>query len=260
MKHGYIYIITHIPSGRYYIGQHKSICPTNDNYLGSGAAWKKILAAHPKEEFSKQILAYSDDPEELDKLEAAYVGDLYNSDKLCKNLMTGGNTHKWSDESRKKLSASKTGVPVNLSDKARRIKSEMMSGKNNPMFGIHMTGKENPFYGKKHTEATKEKLRKINTGKKISKESREKMSLSHTGHKFSKEHNERISKARKGKCWISEDGKKRIGIASRNRICSDTTKKLLSSQRKGRHWYNNGAIETFTYSCPDGFSCGRLKR
>lgn len=260
MKYGYIYRITHIPTGRYYIGQHKSICPTNDDYLGSGIAWKKIVAAHPKEEFSKQILAYSDDPEELDRLETAYIGDLYNSDKLCKNLMSGGRTHKWSDESRKRLSAARTGVPAKLSDEARRRKSEMMSGKNNPMYGVHLTGKKNPFYGKKHTEATKEKLRRINTGKKLSKEAREKISLALTGHKFSKEHNEKISKARKGKCWISPEGRKRIGEANHNRVIKEQTRKKWTEQRRGRKWFNNGERECFRLTCPVGFSSGRLKR
>ena len=31
-----------------------------------------------------------------------------------------------------------------------------------------------------------------------------------------------------------------------------------SSTNKGRHWYNNGKINRFTYTCPDGFVGGKV--
>lgn len=42
-------------------------------------------------------------------------------------------------------------------------------------------GEDNPFYGKKHSEKTKEHLRRLNLGKKMSEESKRKMSLSKRG-------------------------------------------------------------------------------
>ena len=50
-------------------------------------------------------------------------------------------------------------------------------------------------------------------------------------------------------------------------ILSEETKKKISAAHKGRktkgstgmHWYNNGVINKYEYSCPDGFVKGRLK-
>ncbi len=260
MTYGYIYIVTHLPTGRYYIGQRKHTDPANDKYMGSGTAWKKILAAHPAEEFDKEILALANDQKELNKLEEKFVGSLYNTDKKCKNLMSGGRVHSWSDESRKRLSKSMLGRPSRLSAEERALRSKNMSGPRNYFFGKHMTGKDNPFYGHKHTDSTKQKLREKNLGKVMSAESRKKMSLSGKGRVFTPEHRKRISEARTGKHFLTEDGKRRIGNASRNRVASQELRTLWSKQRKGRHWYNNGSKEIFTYSCPDGFSSGRLQR
>jgi len=50
-----------------------------------------------------------------------------------------------------------------------------LTGKNNPMYGVHRYGKDNPFYGKHHTEETKEKLR----GRSISARTRKLISENH---------------------------------------------------------------------------------
>lgn len=260
MKHGYIYVVTHIPTGRYYIGQRRSIDPDNDKYMGSGKAWKQILAAHPAEEFSKKILARSDDQEELNKLEEKFVGDLYDTDDKCKNLMSGGRVHIWSRESREKMSKLKLGKPSRLSAEARALRSKRMSGERNYFYGKRMTGKDNPFYRHKHTEETKQKIREKNLGRIIPEETRGKMSDSRKGMVLTLEHRKHISEARKGKHFLTEDGKRRIGEANKNRPITQELRALWSEQRKGRHWYNNGTSEVFTYSCPDDFSVGRLRK
>lgn len=260
MKHGYIYLITHIPTGRYYIGQRRSEDPDNDKYMGSGTEWKRILAAHPAEEFSKKILARTDDQEELNKLEEKFVGDLYNTDNKCKNLMSGGRIHTWSDESRKKLSKSLLGRPSHLSAEERVLRSKRMSGAGNYFYGKHTVGKDNPFYGHRHTDETKQKIREKNLGRTLSEETRRRMSESRKGRVFTQEHKRRISEARKGRHFLTEDGKRRIGEANRGLTRTKELRALWSEQRKGRHWYNDGTSELFTYSCPDGFSVGRLKR
>ena len=260
MKHGYIYIITHLPTGRYYIGQRRSADPDNDKYMGSGVAWKQILAAHPAEEFSKKILARTDDQEELNKLEEEFVGDLYSTDNKCQNLMSGGRVHTWSDESRKKLSKSLLGKPSHMSAETRALRSKKMSGSGNYFYGKHMFGKDNSFYGHKHSDETKQKIREKNLGRTPSDETRRKMSAAGKGRIFTPEHRKRISEARKGKHFLTEDGKRRIGEANKVRPITKELRALWSEQRKGRHWYNDGTSEVFTYSCPDGFSVGRLKR
>ena len=46
---------------------------------------------------------------------------------------------------------------------------------------------------------------------------------------------------------------------SRNKLISDS-KKGKPGNALGKHWYNNGIVETYAAKCLDGFSKGRLKK
>jgi len=260
MIYGYIYVITHIPSGRYYIGQRKNSNPEKDDYWGSGVAWKQIFNKHPKKEFEKQIIALAYSKKELDALEKEAIGELYQSDPLCKNLMAGGNTHMWSEESRRKLSKFRLSHPRQMSEEQRKRLSEANSGENNYFFGKHFTGKNNPFYGKHHSVKTRAILSKKNKGRKLSEETKRKMSLVGRGKPKSETMKKHLSEARKGRCWISEEGRRRIGEANRNRVIKEQTREKWTKQRTGRKWFNDGKRECFVFTCPDGFVSGRLKR
>lgn len=53
--------------------------------------------------------------------------------------------------------------------------------------------------------------------------------------------------------------------AAKNRkpISEETKKKLSESNKgknKGKHWFNNGIIETYAFECPEGFIPGMLRR
>jgi len=79
-----------------------------------------------------------------------------------------------------------TGILLNKSDggegrsgyipteELKRNQSEKMKGENNPLYGKR--GKDSPRYGKKHTQETKDKIRKSLQGNVISKETRIKIS------------------------------------------------------------------------------------
>ena len=60
------------------------------------------------------------------------------------------------------------------SEETRRKKSAKMKGENNPLYGKR--GKDSPHYGKKHTQETKDKIRKSLQGNVISEETRIKIS------------------------------------------------------------------------------------
>ena len=85
----------------------------------------------------------------------------------------------------------------------------------------------------KHSEETKLKISKSSIGKKMpyrTEEYRKKMSLAKKGHLVSEETRRKISEGHKGK----------------------------PSCAKGKHWYNNGKEQAFTFECPEGFVKGRL--
>lgn len=60
------------------------------------------------------------------------------------------------------------------SEETRRKRSAKMKGENNPLYGKR--GKNSPRYGKKHTQETKDKIRKSLQGNVISEETRIKIS------------------------------------------------------------------------------------
>jgi len=61
----YVYITTNVVNGRQYIGDHSSN-NLNDNYLGSGVAFRKAIKKYGKENFTKQILELFNTKEEAE--------------------------------------------------------------------------------------------------------------------------------------------------------------------------------------------------
>lgn len=71
---------------------------------------------------------------------------------------------KASEESKKKMSLSQIEFRKNLT-LAERKEFFGLPGNKNGMYGKHRFGKENPFYGKKHSQQTKNKISKANSGR-----------------------------------------------------------------------------------------------
>lgn len=108
-------------------------------------------------------------------------------------------------------------------------------GEQNGMYGTHRTGDANPFYGKKHTEETKARLRKANTGKKQSKASIEKMRAKLVGRKPTW----LIGKS------LAEEHKKKISLSFKDRNKSIEHRKKISEAHKklvkeGKHHLGDG--------------------
>jgi hypothetical protein len=91
MQH-YVYKITEISTGRFYIGKHTTsslIAPLNDGYMGSGKKITMLLKKHGKKAFNKEILFLYDS--EAEALQKEY--DLIDENKLnplCLNMAQGG--------------------------------------------------------------------------------------------------------------------------------------------------------------------------
>jgi group I intron endonuclease len=173
-----IYKITS-PSGKIYIGQsvdcekrfsqYKKLHSTNQTFLYNS------LKKHGSENHNFEIIHLCL-KEELNQLECHYISffDTFNTLHGL-NLTSGGDAPEMvSDETRKKISES-------------------------------IKGEKNGFYGKKHTEETKEKIRKIHIGNKYalgvvrSEEYKLKSSLSRIGKKSSEETKKKISMSNTGK-------------------------------------------------------------
>lgn len=88
-KYHYIYKITRIKDGRYYIGMH-STDNEEDGYFGSGKLITRSIRKHGKEAHIKEILEFLDNRELLKKREAELVNEECLNDPLCMNLVLGG--------------------------------------------------------------------------------------------------------------------------------------------------------------------------
>ena len=117
--------------------------------------------------------------------------------------------------------------------------------------------------GYKHTEEAKQKLSKMRLGE----------SNPMYGKPAPNRGQKRpgVGGRKKGTGWSDEERKKQELIRAtpgyydfvknpeRNKKISDA-KKVSQGSALGKNWYNNGSKETYSFTCPDGFTKGRLSR
>ena len=89
LKYHYLYKITNIITGEYYIGIH-STNDLDDGYFGSGRLLKNLIREFGKDQFKKEILKFCKDRLELLDCEEQYVNENTLNDKKCLNLICGG--------------------------------------------------------------------------------------------------------------------------------------------------------------------------
>jgi len=99
-KYYLIYKITNHINGKFYIGKRVTTDP-NDYYLGSGKLIRRAVKKYGKESFSKEILFYLNDREEMAKKEADIVTEDVVNNPLCYNLRLGGKGGFTLEEARK---------------------------------------------------------------------------------------------------------------------------------------------------------------
>lgn len=167
----FIYQTTNLINNKKYIGQHQTE-NIDDGYLGSGVLLQKAIKKYGKENFSRQILCFANNKDELDSLEIAYIAaaQARESDQYY-NLNDGGLGQRgfvMPEEQKKAISESekeayRSGrrkyVQRVITDEERKQKSETAKrlyaeGKIiPPMKGKF--GRDNPAYGRKMTDEQK---------------------------------------------------------------------------------------------------------
>jgi len=195
----YIYKVTCIINGHFYVGKSKFKPEENPEYFGSGNRhYKNALKKYGKHNFKKEILEICSSIEELNTKEKYWIAEYR---KTCMHLMyniaeggDGGDTL--------------TNHP-DLENIKKKIKKNI-AGK--------VSGHNNGFFGKHHSDETKEKIsqkikgkpshRKGKTGI-FSEETRKKFSMIHIGFKHSEESKKKISESRMG-FKHSEESKKKM--------------------------------------------------
>lgn len=113
-----------------------------------------------------------------------------------------------------------------------------------------LKGRISGMKGKKHSDETRRKMSEVAKGRKHSEESKHKMSEAKK--KQSDETRRKISEALSGRKHSTETRRKQSEIRRRLGIKPPSP--------KGKHWFNNRKVETYAFTCPEGFVKGRLKR
>ena len=96
MIYYYTYKITLLKGSlkdHYYLGQHQTR-KLDDKYAGSGRLLVDYFKKYGKiegETYVKEIIAFYNDKNELNKAEYELIGDKYKTDTMCLNLKSGGN-------------------------------------------------------------------------------------------------------------------------------------------------------------------------
>ena len=111
---------------------------------------------------------------------------------------------------------------------------------NNPEYGYNVSNGGN-CYGT-HSEETKRKIAKANTGRVCSDETREKIRKANKGKKISKEQRKKISQTLKGRVFTQEHRDK-IGASHKGRTLSEEARKKLSAAKMGHKFYCNNPEE-----------------
>jgi len=167
-KYHYIYKITNLINGKYYIGMH-STDNLEDGYMGSGKRLKRSLNKYGKENFKFEILEFLPNRVELKEREKEIVDLNEIFKKECLNLTVGGTGGFISVEGVKK--GGKVGLTRKLKEE-KVLKTEWYQDYvKKHSYGIkksYLNGnreKRQPlnWEGKKHKEESKKKIGEKNS-------------------------------------------------------------------------------------------------
>jgi hypothetical protein len=207
-KFHYIYKITRIDTGRFYIGMH-STDDLEDGYFGSGKIITASIKKHGKEKHVKQILEFLPSREALKLREKELVNEELLGDKLCMNLKLGGEGGGgFTKEAQQKGSAA-----GNLAFLKKLAEDDSLRN------ACVERGKLNK--GRKHTITARENMAKARAiskswvGRKHSQDTKQKMSLAHSG-----KHNG-PKNSQYGTCWVIKDQPMKIRVDELDKYLSE---------------------------------------
>lgn len=154
----FIYKTTNLVNEKYYIGMH-STDNLEDGYMGSGTRLCRSINKHGKDNHQVEILEFLPDRESLKKRELELVNEEKLTDKMCMNLIIGGegswfyvNTLITKEQRIHNAFLGNNSIRRDRSSIARKI-AESKRKK-----GTLSNNGSKSFLGKQHTQETKQKI------------------------------------------------------------------------------------------------------
>lgn len=250
MVQGVIYILTNKQNGMVYIGQTYDLkkrlqrhltAARNRNTRNEGQRIVHAIREYGIEAFESSVLETitAETRDELNNLlnerEKFYIAE-YNATEKGYNVTLGGkgmlgytlpqeaidsirraNTGRKLTEEHKDA-IRKSSIKMWSNEEYRQYMSKRMSGKNNPMYGVHLSGNLSPNYGKSMPEETK---RKISAAK-----------MGHPGYPLSEEHKRKLFEAAKRPKSIEH--RRKISKTLTGRKLLDRRKPVLQYDKNGK--------------------------
>lgn len=170
-----IYEIRHVSTNKIYIGKHQTD-DIDDNYMGSGKLIRRAIKKYGSTAFVKTILFEFSSEAEMNAKEKEIVTEEFCHRKDTYNICPGGqggfgyiNTSGIADPRKGGISHSNKHMKA-LSQLGRKKFKDILNTESGLLafkqaIKKGQENKPNVWLGKKHTQETKEKISKSNTGK-----------------------------------------------------------------------------------------------
>ena len=206
--YGYIYLTENLINGKCYIGLHK-LGNQRGEYKGSGKILKQAMKKYGRDNFVTTIIEWCETEEQLKEREIYWIDkcDAINSPAFY-NIQRGGQGHKQTEETRKKISE----------NNARYWAGKSRSEETNKKISETLTGRSTGRKGEHHTEETKRKI----------SESKKGQIPWNKGIPLSEETKKKIGNVSKGKIYVND------GIHNKLIMPDQLDEYLLNGYYKGR--------------------------
>ena len=208
----YIYEIKNLINGKTYRGKrefwaYKFEDVYYDKYMGSGKYLKNAKTKYGIKNFSKHILTFAENREELNLLEIQYIACGKSIGKCEYNISKGG----------------EGGFPYISEEEKRKMYDKMR-------------GRVAWNRGKHHSDETRKRMSESQRKRPpMSEKIKGKISKKNKGKKRTKEQRKHLSDAKKGiPLRHTDEWNKHIGEANKGRILSEESRKKISQKKKGK--------------------------
>jgi len=216
-----------------YIGYHSTL-DFNDTYMGSGSKLKPAIINEGIENFEKEVLFIFDNKEDALAAERYVVDEAFVARKNTYNIALGGGT--FPKEAQEKINWLWKN-DLQWATKRRQKQSNAMKGK--------MLGENHHMYGKKHSEETKESMRKPKniseeTKKRLRKDRKRRIYIYNIKIKQTKRVNLNELQSYLNQGWIrgrapfSKETRKRMSESAKGKIISNETRNNMRKGQLGR--------------------------
>lgn len=236
---GYIYKVTNLINNKIYIGQHyksdNSLTELDKNYWASGIKINNAFSKYGKENFTREILCWCNNLDELNEKEKFYIKYYNTTDTLVGyNLAEGGSFgssmlgHTEEEKAiwRKNISI-KTKEAMNTPEMESYMKE---ANKKSDEWKKHLSESLTGHKGHPMSDEQKEILRNKNIGNKYGLGNK-----SRTGMKNSAEMNAKISESCK-KVEHTDEWNKKVSESLKGRHLSEDTKEKLRKPKPKYRW------------------------